>query len=123
MLSYGTNASMDSVSFEIEKPLIQDLNIKIDRTKKKSFVKTYKTRDFNFQILMSFKNPLKIRALERKEEIFLFTQRKNSGVKYIFYDKNSEPYLIETILTSDQNSFGGGLSRPPIRRKEIKYKD
>jgi len=115
---YGIKAHIDSIAFEIEKPLIKEWNIKIDRSTKKHFIKSYEAGDFRVQILMSLKDILNIRIFEGKKEIFLFKQNKDSSVKYIFYDKNSEPYIIETILTSGRSSFGGGISRPPIMIKK-----
>ncbi len=119
--SYGIKAHVDSIAFEIKKPLIKEWNIKINKSAKKQFTKSYEAGDFRVQILMSLKDLLNIRVFEGKKEIFLFKQKKNSSVKYIFYDRNSEPYLIETILTTDQNSFGGGISRPPILIKKVEH--
>ncbi|MFC2168838.1 hypothetical protein ACFLRW_07635 [Acidobacteriota bacterium] len=99
------------------------MDIKIDGSTNKTFIKIYKVGDFKVQVFMSLKDLLNIRVLEGKKEIFQFKQKKDSSVKYIFYDKNSEPYLIETILTSDRGSFGGGISRAPIIFKQptLKY--
>lgn len=119
--SYGIKAHMDSIAFEVEKPLIKEWNIKIDSSAKKPFIKSYETGDFRVQVLLSFKDQLNIRIFEGKKEIFLFKQKKDSSVKYIFYDKHSEPYLIETILTTSRNSFGAGISRPPIMIKKIEH--
>jgi len=119
--SYGIRTHIDSIAFEIEKPLVEDMNIKIFDSTKRPFIKSYKAGDFEIQILMSLKDQLNIRVFEGKKEIFLFKQRKDSSVKYIFYDKNSTPYLIETILISYGSSFGAGISRPPIIIKKIEH--
>lgn len=117
--TYGIKAPLDSIAFEIEKPLIKEWNIKLGRGYKNRLTKIYKAGDFRIQVFMRLKDPLDIRIFEGKQELFHFKQRKSSSVKYIFYDKNSNPYLIETILTSAQSARGGGISRPPILRKEL----
>lgn len=105
--SYGERKHVESIAYELKKKLIEIRNININSIHKKPYSKEFTAGDFRFNVSLSFEDHLIIKVYENKREIFRFKQNKTSMVRYIFYDKNSQPYLIHTILTTSPSCTGG----------------
>lgn len=111
---YSEKKRIDSVAYDVQKTLVEEINIKINSIDKKPYLKNYVTEDFVFNVILTFEDFLTIRVYEKGIEIFMFKQNKNSTVRYIFYDKNSKPYLIEAGLSISIGAIGAAMPRPPF---------
>ena len=118
--SYGEKKHINSITYEVEEILIESFHINIDSIHNKHYSKDYTAREFRFNVSLDLKDHLTIKVYEtilgNEKEIFRFKQNKSSTLRYIFYGKRSEPYLIHTILTKSSSKAGDKHFRIPPPR-------